>query len=237
MDGEEGNVTDRSLPAEASLLDSQRTYYDLRADDYGNPDRPDRKKSGLEEAEVGQALINEFRPTGHVLELACGPAIYTGELARYADAVTAVDASGRMIEIARSRVDDPKVTYVQADIFAWRPDRRYDAVFFGAWLSHVPPSAFDSFWALVRSCLAPDGRVAFIDEDDRAADHDDRALIDGVPSARRTLSDGRQFDIVKIFWRAEDLEARLRSVGWDMNVRRVAETLLFGIGRPRLPLT
>src|SRR6266511_3494592 len=30
--------------------------------------------------------------------------------------------------------------FIRADIFEWVPDRRYDVVFFGFWLSHVPPS-------------------------------------------------------------------------------------------------
>jgi hypothetical protein len=39
------------------------------------------------------------------------------------------------------------VTYIAADIFDWQPQHRYDAVFFGFWLSHVPPVTFDEFWA------------------------------------------------------------------------------------------
>src|SRR5207249_4408305 len=163
---------------------------------------------------------------------ACGTGIFTAELVRHADSVTAVDASARMLAINRSRVDDPSVTYANADIFAWAPHRAYDAVFFGFWLSHVPPAAFDKFFALVRACLTPNGRVAFVDEDDRAADNDDVHSISEVPAARRTLADGRQFDIVKVFWRAEDLEQRLSSCGWDVNVRRTGESFMYGIGRP-----
>jgi len=135
-----------------------------------------------------------------------------------------------MLAINRERLGDPKVTYVQADLFSWEPDRDYDGVFFGFWLSHVPPASFDEFWALVRQCLAPGGRVVFIDEDDRASGHDDVRLIDGVPVARRTLADGRQFDVVKLFWRPEELESRLRSSGWDITVRRAGDTFLYGEG-------
>jgi SAM-dependent methyltransferase len=228
-------MTDRPQPEPAAtLIESQRTYYELRADDYGNTSKPDRqvrKGGGLVESELlGRSIIDEFRPTGNVLELACGPGVYTADLARWADAVTAVDASPRMIARARSRVGDPKVTYVQADIFEWRPEVSYDVVFFGAWLSHVPPSVFDAFWSLVRTCLAPQGRVLFIDEDDRAAVNDDLRSMSGVPTARRTLSDGRQFDIVKVFWRPDDLEDRLRSSGWDVRVRPVGEAFLYGVG-------
>ena len=220
-----------SVQSAASLIASTRAYYDARADDYGDESRPDRRTPGLMKAEVIRALIDEFRPIGDVIELACGTGYFTSEIVRHARSVTAVDASPRMLAINRRRLDDPKVTYVNADIFAWEPDRAYDAVFFGFWLSHVPPTAFDDFWTLVRTYLAPDGRVAFVDEDDRAAGHDDLCLVSGVPVARRTLSDGREFEIVKVFWRPEDLENRLRSSGWDINVRRVGETFMYGVGR------
>jgi demethylmenaquinone methyltransferase/2-methoxy-6-polyprenyl-1,4-benzoquinol methylase len=136
-----------------------------------------------------------------------------------------------MVARNRDELADPKIEYVEADVFAWTPDRRYDAVFFGFWLSHVPPTAFDEFWNLVRGCLRPDGRVAFVDEDDRAGGHDESRLVGGVPAARRTLSDGRQFDIVKVFWEPADLEERLRKLNWDVRVRRVDKTFMYGIGR------
>jgi demethylmenaquinone methyltransferase/2-methoxy-6-polyprenyl-1,4-benzoquinol methylase len=219
--------------AVASLLASQRTYYDERADDYGDVSRPaDRKHRSLMSVEAGRALIDEFQLTGDVLELACGAGIFTAELIRPARSVTALDASARMLEINRRRVADARVTYVNADIFDWAPERRYDAVFFGFWLSHVPPAAFDEFWRRVRACLAPNGRVAFVDEDDRAAGNDDVFSISDVPAARRTLADGRQFDIVKVFWRPEDLHRRVRSCGWDVVVRCTGKTFLYGVGRP-----
>jgi demethylmenaquinone methyltransferase/2-methoxy-6-polyprenyl-1,4-benzoquinol methylase len=220
-----------SIDGAASLLASQRTYYDERADEYGEVSKPDRKGGGMMSAEVGRALVDELTPIGDVLELACGTGFFTREIVRHARTVTVVDASPHMLAIAQRRLGDHRVRYVEADIFAWEPDRAYDAVFFGCWLSHVPPTAFDDFWALVRRCLAPSGRVAFVDEDDRAAGHDDPISISGVPAALRTLSDGRQFEIVKVFWRPEDLEERLRSSGWDIDVRRVGETFLYGVGQ------
>lgn len=225
-------MTDHEIRGtEAALLASQRLYYDLRASDYGNEEKPDRRGGpGLIDAALARALIDEFRPVGDVLELACGPGAFTGEIARHASSVTAVDASARMLEIGRTRVHDPKVRFVQADIFKWRPDRRYDAVFFGAWLSHVPPSMFDVFWDLVSRCLSPGGRVAFIDEDDRATGFDDQRSVNGMPTARRRLTDGREFDIVKVFWDPAELQSRLRLLGWSVAVRRVGETFLFGVG-------
>ena len=228
-------MTSRNHPDDspdiASLLAEQRTYYDARADDYASVSPPDRTVPGLLPADLCRALVADVQPNGAVLELACGTGDFTRELARSAQSVTALDASPRMLAINRARVATPRVRYVQADLFAWAPDQAYDVVFFGFWLSHVPPSAFDAFWGLVQRCLAPDGRVAFVDDDDRALDAGDVRPVGGVPVARRTLRDGQQFDIVKVFWPPDALAARLGAVGWDITVRRVGQNFLYGAGR------
>ncbi len=118
-----------------ALIESQRRFYDLRAPDYGNETVPDRRVSGAMTSDVARDLVDEFAPTGDVLELACGPGGFTRELVRHARTVTAVDGSPRMLERNRREADDSRVTYVHANIFEWRPDRRYDAVFFGFWIS------------------------------------------------------------------------------------------------------
>lgn len=225
-------MTDTSEDRTRALIASQREYYDERAPNYGDASNPDRKTPNIASPELCAALIDEFAPSGDVLELACGPGTFTADLARHARSVTAVDSSPRMLERNAQRVGDPKVTYLCADVFDWMPDRTYDAVFFGCFLSHVPPSSFDGFWERVRAMLAPSGRVAFEDEDDRAASYDDVVDVDGVPVARRTLIDGREFDIVKVFWQPENLERRLRALGWEMTVRRLGKSSLFGVGHP-----
>jgi hypothetical protein len=60
--------------------------------------------------------------------------------------------------------------------------------------------------------------------------NDDVRLVDGVPVATRTLRDGRQFDVVKLFWDPAALENRLRSLGWDITVQRAGDTFLYGFG-------
>jgi SAM-dependent methyltransferase len=212
------------------LIDSQRQYYDERAEDFLDASRPDRKVLGFVPRELSVAIVDELRLEGDVLELACGNGSWTRKLVHYAGTLTAVDGSPRMLERNAREVHDPKVRYIEADLFAWEPDRTYDAVFFGFFLSHVPPDRFDDFWAMVRKGLKPGGRVAFVDEDDRASSHDDVRDVDGTPVATRRLTDGRTFDIVKIFWRPDELESRMRAIGWDITVRPIGDTFLLGVG-------
>jgi demethylmenaquinone methyltransferase/2-methoxy-6-polyprenyl-1,4-benzoquinol methylase len=219
-------------PRPNPLLDQLRTYYDERAPDYMDPSKPsDRKGRGGAPEDLVRLLVDEFAPTGDVLEIACGSGAFTREIVRHANAVTALDGSPRMIERNRQEVADPKVNYVVADAFTWEPDRAYDAAVFSFWLSHVPPDdRFDAFWSRVAAALNPGGRVCFIDEDDRAAVLEDLVTVDDVPVARRTLADGRGFDVVKVLWRPEDLENRLALLGWDIRVRPVGDVCLVGVG-------
>ncbi|MGN9788245.1 class I SAM-dependent methyltransferase [Nonomuraea sp. ZG12] len=88
------------------------------------------------------AALDAFRPTGSLLELACGPGRWTAQLLQHATDVTAVDASPEMLAIASTRVgEDERVRFVSADLFRWQPDRCYDVVFFGTGCHTFPPNA------------------------------------------------------------------------------------------------
>jgi demethylmenaquinone methyltransferase/2-methoxy-6-polyprenyl-1,4-benzoquinol methylase len=205
-----------------ALLDEQILYYRAVAPEYEDHALPLPGGSELAEA------LDAFRPTGSVLELACGPGTWTTLLLRHAADVTAVDASSEMLAIASARVGKGRVRFVSADLFHWRPDRRYDAVFFGFWLSHVPPESFASFWSLVAECLKPDGRVFFVDDGYRTADE----LTEGERSStiRRRLIDGTAYRIVKVPHRPADLERQLERIGWRIKVHSTSGPFFWGTG-------
>jgi demethylmenaquinone methyltransferase/2-methoxy-6-polyprenyl-1,4-benzoquinol methylase len=215
------------------LIESQKRFYDLRAPDYLTGAPSDRRGAGRDTGiseRDRRAIVDELHATGDVLELGCGPGGFTRELARHARSVTAVDSSPKMLARNKVEVDRSNVHYIHADVFEWVPETTYDIVFFGFLLSHIPPALFESFWRLVRTCLRPGSEVAFIDEDDRVAHYDDVRVTDGVPVANRTLGDGRGFDIVKVFWEPSELAAKLRDLGWNVIVRRVGDSYLYGVG-------
>ncbi|MHC3474739.1 class I SAM-dependent methyltransferase [Streptomyces sp. 7R007] len=207
------------------LLAEQRAYYSAVAPDYLDQRLDFPGGAGPAEA------LDAFRPTGSVLELACGPGTWTPRLLRHAGDVTAVDASAHMLAIAASRVGDgARVRWVEADLFAWQPDRRYDVVFMGFWLSHVPAGRFASFWSLVDAALAPHGRVFFVDDFYRSPDE----LVEGPESStiRRRTPDGTAYRIVKVPYEPAQLEQRLRGLGWDVTVvTATAGPLFWGSGQ------
>lgn len=235
-------------PDTEMLLAEQVAYYRAWAPEYDA--FAQRDETQLDRPELRRALA-AFNPTGDVLELAGGTGNWTVELARYAKQITVVDASEETLSINRDKLapTDIPVEYVVDDIFEWRPPRRYDAVFFSFWLTHVPPGRFDGFWRLVEHSLEPNGRVFFIDSalPDQAPNADAITVAErrsqvvvvddltrGVSSRR--LSDGRQYNIVKIYWQPAALQQHLGKLGWSMQVRETAQSrCIYGQGSRTRP--
>lgn len=208
------------------ILTDQIDYYRRRAAEYDATAYGD-----VDAARVRIArLVAQLRPAGRVLEIACGTGLWTEALAGTADTLTAIDAAPEALEIARQRVRVPNATFEVADVFDWHPDGRFDVIFFSAWLSHVPASRFDEFWASLENLLADDGRVLFIDE------HiDEKAKESYLPGrdeiVERRLTDGRTFKIVKNFVDPAELEPRLHALRWDATVRRDGRDWIYGEAR------
>lgn len=219
------------------LLDEQIAYYRARAAEYeewflrqGRYDRgEDHRRAWFAEVEAVEAALRDARPRGRVLELACGTGLWTRRLAEHAAELTAIDASPEVLELNRERVASDRVRYLQADLFRWQPRERFDFVFFGFWLSHVPPARFTSFWETVRAALAPGGSVFFVDNaaNPAIAARDHRLPEDGFVMDR-VLNDGRRFRVVKVFYAPEELERNLAELGWTARVHSTGEFFVYG---------
>jgi SAM-dependent methyltransferase len=116
---------------------------------------------------------------------------------------------------------------------AWHPERAFDFVLFAFWMSHVPPSRFEAFWTFVHRALRPGGRVFFVDSlADQGATARDQAPLDDSGVARRRLNDGREFDIVKVYYEPASLERRLGTLGWAGWIRASGKHFLYGAVAP-----
>jgi demethylmenaquinone methyltransferase/2-methoxy-6-polyprenyl-1,4-benzoquinol methylase len=209
------------------VLANQLEYYRRRAGEYDATAYGDVASARHRIAR----LVRTMQPTGAVLEIACGTGLWTEALAARAESVLAIDAAPEMLTIARERVRADNVEFEVADVFAWQPNRRFDVVFFSAWLSHVPTARFDDFWRLLRALLAPGGRVLFLDEhpDERGKE----AYLPGADEVvARQLQDGSTYRVVKNFVDPDELTRRLDELGWRGRVVRDGTDWVFGEFRP-----
>ena len=223
------------------LLEQQVAYYRARAPEYDEwflrenryDHGPEHRREWFGEVEEIRTALRSTVRGRKVLELACGTGLWTECLAEENLHIVAVDASPEVIAINRERVRSANVEYRLADLFAWAPAETFDVVFFAFWLSHVPSSRFDAFWAMVRAALRPGGQAFFIDSlleaTSSARDH---GPVDRSGVAHRKLNDGREFDVVKVFYEPAELEQRLADLGWRGWVRPTAKFFLYGSMTP-----
>jgi ubiquinone/menaquinone biosynthesis C-methylase UbiE len=222
------------------ILQEQIAYYRARAAEYdewfyrhGRYDRgATENQQWADEAAQVRAALHSLPKLGHALELAPGTGIWTAELLNLADKVTAIDASPEMIAINQAKVQSGKVEYIEADLFNWQPHQQYDMVFFGFWLSHVPPEKLDAFLQTVATALKPDGRVFMLDSrrtpSSTATDH---VLPDKGTTLERKLNDGSTYRIIKIFYEPEPLEAAFKQAGLAVQAHVTANYFIYANGR------
>jgi SAM-dependent methyltransferase len=205
------------MDPDRELIDEQIAYYRARADEYDATSMPEGDPFAAHADRIRDAL-RASAPRGRVLELAAGTGQWTGILAETADDLIVTDASPEMLELNRSRTGERAgVRYEVADAFAMEATHAHDTVFFGFFLSHVPPGAFAAFWGVLDGLLAPGGRVLFVDE----GVHDawgEQWIDEPSGIVSRPLTDGSVHRAVKVIWRTEELAQRLRELGWDASV-------------------
>ena len=223
------------------ILQSQIEYYNARAAEYDEWfDRVGRYDHGEElnakwwrEVEAVRSALHALPHAAHILEIAPGTGIWTQQLLQRGDHITAVDGSAEMIAINRAKVQSEQVTYIQADLFDWEPDKQYDMIFMGFWLSHVPSDRLHSFLQKIATALKPNGTVFMVDsQPDTYLTAKDHVIPDSGEILTRKLNDGQSFQIVKVFYTPEGLREAFGAVGIDANVQVTPEkTFIYAIGR------
>ena len=174
--------------------------------------------------------IEELPIAGDVLELACGTGHGTPLLAARARSVTALDAAPEALALARRRVQGPPVEFIEADVFAWEPSRRFDTVFFAFWLTHVPSTRFAAFWSMVGRALA--GWVGLLHRRPRPGTGQRTIRAGpGGPGGLAPLRDGSEHRVVKVYYAPDELTARLAELGWSAEIRETSTPLLVGTAR------
>jgi SAM-dependent methyltransferase len=229
------------------VLEEQREYYEQRAAEYddwwlrrGRYDQgPEENARWAAEGAEVRAALDRLDVHGDVLELAPGTGQWSRLLLPRCETLTLVDGSPAMLahnpaawlDGARSaRVPDPRTRSVVADLFEWTTDARFDVVAFGFWLSHVPERLLGDFLARVGTWLRPGGRLFYVDSRPYASRVSPALIATDGERHTRSLADGREFAIVKVFRTAEALTAAFAAAGIDADVRETASLFQYATG-------
>lgn len=230
-----------SVVSDPGIVAAQVEYYRARAPEYDEYyERTGPFDLGVDANLVWRGELDQVQSwldthvRVSVLDVAAGTGWWTERLARLADRVVALDAAPEMLAINRARNAGAGVTFVEGDVFAYQPRQRFDVVFFGFWLSHVPGDRFVEFWRLLSEWLAPGGRVLLVDNMESSAPWIQERPI-GQPHSElmtRRLNDGRTFTIVKTHWTPDLLGRQLDDIGWATALNATSKYFVFGSARP-----
>lgn len=231
--------------AERHLLAEQLDYYRARASEYdewwkrrGRYDRGTEANARwhAEIAEVRQ-VFDRLRLGDQVVELAAGTGYWTALLASKVRQVTVLEGSPEMIAFNQERLGrlSTRVDYKLVNLFEWQPSRRWDALVFCFWVSHVPRDRLAAFMTTCREAIVESGTMFFLDgmrTDESTAV--DQALPDETSEVMvRKLNDGRAYRIVKNFYEPEELVATAGPAGFELEVHRTDTYFQFGVGTAR----
>ena len=213
----------------ADILQEQMAYYRARAAEYdewfyrhGRYDRGEEANAQwFAELDIVRNALHNLKPVDSALELASGTGIWTGELLKLAQHITALDAAQEMHAINRSKHPEAMIDFQQVDLFEWSPETTYDLVFFAYWLSHVPPEKLDAFLEKVYQATKPGGKVFMIDSRlnvySSAANHPEPDLDNHTHT--RLLNDGQTYTIYKIFYEVDALTEAFHKAGFSPKVQ------------------
>ncbi len=223
-------VTDAATPLEQNVAaaephDLDRAmvdYYDARAPEYDDwylrrgrySHGPIHDAAWQAELDAAGRWLDGLALGGEIVELAAGTGWWSPLLAEKGE-LSAYDVNEEPLDLARDRLVAHGLRAHLHVRDAWEPpERRVDAVFTGFWLSHVPRGRLDAFLGIVRGWLRPGGTFAAIDSlPDPQAGATDQPDPSNDRSPRR-LADGREFTIVKVRLRPDDLRVALLRAGF-----------------------
>jgi len=207
---------------------AMRDYYDRRAGEYddwwqGRGLYAGRERPGWDEEVQELVAVVAALPPARVLDVACGTAFLTRHLR---GAVTALDQSPAMAEIARARLPHARVVTGDAVPLPF-PDGAFDRVFTGHFYGHLDLAERTAFLAEARRVA---GELVVVDS----------ALRDGVEAEEwqeRRLLDGSRHRVYKRYLTADGLAAELGGGDplmrgrWFVAVRSQAECARAGRAR------
>jgi len=201
----------KNLPKKQELFE----YYNERASEYegfylgGIPAKiPDPSIYRKDTSAVSKLLAGYIG--GECIDLACGTGFWLPVYEKGCTRITLIDQSESMLAECRQKIEklgiENKTEIIRGDLFGYAfKERKYDGALIGFLLSHLTDSGMERFFHILKRVLKIRGRFVIIDDV-----WSQEIAATGRPKAgrvKRTLSDGRQFEIFKRYFEKPDLNS------------------------------
>jgi SAM-dependent methyltransferase len=175
-------------------------YYRERAAEY---DAVYAKPERQQDLARLHGLLSPLVAGQRVLEIAAGTGYWTRVLSGSAASIAATDLNAETLELARAReYGGAAVTFRLADAYALdQVPGEFDTAFVGFFWSHVLRGDLPGFVAGLRARMGPGARLIVLDNScvPGSSHPISRTTEAGDTYQRRTLNDGRSFEILKNF--------------------------------------
>jgi SAM-dependent methyltransferase len=156
-----------------------------------------------------------------ILEVAAGTGYWTAVAAPAAASIAATDINAEMLAIAAGKLRGANITLMQADAWALPTlPGPFDLGMAHLWWSHVRRQDRAAFLTGFAVRLAPGATLLMIDENlvENVGAPISRRDADGNTWQRRWLASGEQYEIVKNYFAAQELEASVGGLCTDVAV-------------------
>jgi len=174
--------------------------------------KPERQ----ENLRIVEDWLPDFFSKAKVLEVACGTGYWTQFIAPAAEHIVAIDTAPETIRMARKRITNSKVSFIDGDAYELEHDiGKFNAAFAGFWFSHIPKARRREFILGLNALLEPGSKVILIDN--RYVEGSSSPLTQydahGNTYQTRILEDGTAHRILKNFPCASEFKSLMIDLG------------------------
>jgi len=231
-------------------LTQQQIYYNKRANEYDqwwlrqntfNRGTEFNQKWENEKKVCENFFIKKLEHSNKnsVLELANGTGNWTVKLLDWYNNIKAIDGSTEMIAICSQKLQNHKnfanLSFSNADIFKLFLSQneeinlfknKYDGIFAGFFLSHIPPAILESFLASLKQVFQNGhGYIMFIDSKKYNDNHHKNA---SDFYEERVLNNDEKFTIIKVYFDTQQLTQQFNKLGFTGEILETDNFFIVG---------
>lgn len=203
-------------------MNNLKTYYQKRAKEYDLVYQKPERQSDLKKL---RAYLKTTFEKKKVLEIACGTGYWTKTIAETCMEICATDINEEVLKIAHSKCYPPNTVVLgQYDFWQFEQEHNlFDSVFGGFIWSHILKKELPRFLTILQNQLDANGELIFIDNKYVEGSNTpiSRTDVDGNTYQIRKLENGTEYEVLKNFPTADEIEMLIEDVDLEMTWREL----------------